>query len=159
MPWTAYTHRCFYMKTKVQTLTLPGANTAGHILNGLSFLLQLLSHVLQVLPVVPVRILQKLVAKHRVYSKLFHSTFRTVFSLFVNRTRCFYYWRREHYTNKLCILVILVLKQLTVATSESVTCLTKQLEWLLLVDVTKHGLLCGSTYSFWCREQEEYQLK
>lgn len=50
-------------------MTLPNADTAGYVLDGLSFLLQLLSHVLQILPVVPVCILQKLVARHKEYSK------------------------------------------------------------------------------------------
>lgn len=40
---------------------------ARHLLNGLSFLLQLLCHVLQILFVVPVCILQKLVAGHKEY--------------------------------------------------------------------------------------------
>lgn len=48
-------------------------------------------------------------------------------------------------SRELSLLVILVLKQLTVPTGESVTRLTKQLQWLLLVDVTKHRLLCGHT--------------
>lgn len=45
----------------------------------------------------------------------------------------------------ICVLVILVLKQLTVPTGESVARLTEQLQWLLLVDVAKHGPLCGNT--------------
>lgn len=47
------------------------------------------------------------------------------------------------------VLVILVLKQLTVSTGESITRLTKELQRLLLVDVTKHRPLCGNTYCFW----------
>lgn len=50
-------------------MTLPCADAAGHVLDGPSFLLQLLSHVLQILPMVPVGILQKLVARYREYSK------------------------------------------------------------------------------------------
>lgn len=39
------------------------------------------------------------------------------------------------------ILVILVLLELTVSTREPITRLTKELQWLLLVDVTKNRLL------------------
>lgn len=44
---------------------LPVADTARHFRDGPSFVLQLLRHVLQILPVVPVRILQKLVTGHK----------------------------------------------------------------------------------------------
>lgn len=45
--------------------TLPRADTAGYFLDGLALFLQLLCHVLQILFVIPVGILQKLIAAHR----------------------------------------------------------------------------------------------
>lgn len=47
------------------------------------------------------------------------------------------------------ILMIFVLLQLTVSTRESVTRFTKQLQWLLFVDVAKNWLLCGEPWNFW----------
>ena len=46
----------------VHLSALPRADAGGHLLDGFPLLLQLLGHVLQVLPVVPVCVLQELVA-------------------------------------------------------------------------------------------------
>lgn len=68
-------------------LTLPRAYTAGHVLDGPSFLLQLLSHVHQILPVVPVCILQKLVARHKGYSKYAKSSQTCIASANYNKPK------------------------------------------------------------------------
>lgn len=57
--------KCLNLKKQKLWLSLPCADIARHLLDGLSFLLQLLRHVLQVLFVVPVCIIQKLVAGHK----------------------------------------------------------------------------------------------
>lgn len=53
---------------------------------------------------------------------------------------------RQHFPlrgQKLSILMVLVLQQLTVPAGQSVARLAEQLQRLLLVDVTEHGLRRG----------------
>lgn len=59
--WQNYTAKKNAFKLKNRA-TLPSVDTTGNLLDGPSFLQQLLRHVLQILPVVPVRILQEVVA-------------------------------------------------------------------------------------------------
>lgn len=57
-----YTNNNLIAKEWKNWFRLPCADIVGHLFNGFSLLLQLLRHVLQILFVVPVCIIQKLVA-------------------------------------------------------------------------------------------------
>lgn len=114
---------------------------------------------LQILFVVPVGVVQKLVAGQQESQRILEPTKKTPWLLPGGTDlkvavgvlkQCVEVW----IVTAVSSLVILVFEQLAVSAGEPVACLAEKLQWLLFVDVAEDGLLGGKAYCFWKTGQD-----